>query len=68
MQAVLGFAFEHGLESTFLMDYDGAVGRTYQLYSTPTTYFIDPAGVVQDFQVGIVDLAWLTANVQRSTQ
>ena len=50
------------------MDNDGSIGGMYQLYSTPTTYFIDPNGVVQDNLVGVVGFDWLARNFERSTQ
>jgi hypothetical protein len=66
LDAVLGFADKYGLTSTFLMDRSDAIGAIYRLRSTPTTYFLDPSGVVQDIRVGAVNSSWLEKNVERS--
>lgn len=68
VQLVLDFAARYGLTSTFLMDTTGAIGSTYRLRATPTTYFIDPSGVVQDINIGVVTFNWLKTNVERSLQ
>ena len=68
LDAVLGFADKYGLTSTFLMDRSGAVGFNYRLGSTPTTFFLDPNGVVQDIRIGAVSFSWLEKNVERSLQ
>jgi len=68
LDAVLGFADRYGLTSTFLMDRSGTVGFNYRLGSTPTTFFLDPSGVVQDILIGAVSYSWLEKNVERSHQ
>ncbi|MCH8095216.1 MAG: TlpA family protein disulfide reductase [Chloroflexi bacterium] len=68
LDAVLEFAEKYGLTSTFLMDRSGAVGFSYRLTSTPTTYFLDPSGVVQDIRIGAVSYSWLEKNMERSLQ
>jgi len=35
-----------------LLDADGETAHTYQIRATPTTYLIDPEGVIQWSQVG----------------
>jgi len=65
---VLEFADRYGLTSTFLMDRSGTVGFNYRLGSTPTTFFLDPSGVVQDIRIGVVTFSWLEENVERSLQ
>lgn len=42
-----------------LMDPSGEIGRLYQLRGTPTTFFVDTDGVVQDIQVGFVTPEWI---------
>jgi hypothetical protein len=66
VQPVLQFAERYGLTSTFLMDPSGEVGSIYQLFSTPTAYFVNPQGVVQDINVGVVTFNWIEANLERS--
>ncbi|MCH7588281.1 MAG: TlpA family protein disulfide reductase [Chloroflexi bacterium] len=68
LNAVLGFADKYGLTSTFLMDRTGSVGFSYRLRSTPTTFFLDPSGVVQDIRIGVVSFSWLETNMERSLQ
>lgn len=68
LQPVLDFAARYSLTSTFLMDPSGEIGSRYQLFSTPTAYFVDPRGVVQDINVGVVTFNWIEANLERSLQ
>ena len=65
---VLEFAEKYGLTSTFLMDRSSEVGFDYRIGSTPTTFFLDPSGVVQDITIGVVTFSWLEKNVERSLQ
>ena len=65
--AVQAFAQKYNLAAPFLMDYSGEIGVQYQLFSTPTTYFIDAQGVIQDIQAGLVDLRWLEKNLSQSS-
>lgn len=50
------------------MDPTGAIGSIYRIRSTPTTYFVDLRGVVQDIRIGAVDFNWLLTNMERSLQ
>jgi len=50
------------------MDRSSEVGFSYRLGSTPTTFFLDPTGVVQDIRIGVVTFSWLDENVERSLQ
>ena len=68
LQPVLDYAKRYELTSTFLMDPSGAIGSIYRLRSTPTTYFLDQRGVIQDILVGPVNFNWLRTNVERSLQ
>ena len=65
---VLEFAEKYGLTSTFLMDRSSEVGFNYRLGSTPTTFFLDPSGVVQDIRIGAISYSWIEKNVERSLQ
>ena len=51
-----------------LMDPSGSIGAMYALFSTPTTYFVDGRGVIQDIVVGVLRLNWLESNLARSIQ
>lgn len=42
-----------------LLDESGAIGRTYGLRGTPTTYFINAEGVIEDVQVGFISQEWI---------
>lgn len=68
LQPVLDYAERYELTSKFLMDPSGAIGSIYRLRATPTTYFVDQRGVVQDIMIGAVNFNWLKANVERSLQ
>jgi peroxiredoxin len=57
--AVQGFAERHNLNSVIAMDMTGKIGREYQLLSTPTTFFIDANGVIQNIQAGVITLDWV---------
>lgn len=66
LELVERFVAQHGLSSSFLLDPGGDVGRLYQLRGTPTTYFINPDGVIQDFQPGFVNLNWIEHNLNQA--
>lgn len=57
------FAVKYGLESPTLLDENGAVGRLYGLRGTPTTYFINADGVIEDLQLGYVTIDWINAKL-----
>jgi hypothetical protein len=57
------FAVNYELESLMLLDERGAVGRTYGLRGTPTTYFINANGVIEDAQLGYITLDWINAKM-----
>ena len=61
------FASKYGLTSPFLMDPNSKTGRLYQLRGTPTTFFIDPKGVVQDSLPGFIKLDWIDSNFSKSS-
>ena len=65
---VEAFAARYGLESVFAMDFTGEVGAQYQLISTPTTYFVDPNGVIQNIHAGVITLDWIDSLTQRNAQ
>jgi cytochrome c biogenesis protein CcmG/thiol:disulfide interchange protein DsbE len=46
------FAQVHKLSFPILLDRDGSAGRSYDVRSLPTSFFIDPDGVIQDVVVG----------------
>ena len=58
------FAVKYELESPMLLDENGAVGRTYGLRGTPTTYFINADGVIEDLQIGYITLDWIDAKIK----
>ena len=61
------FASNYGLTSSFLMDPTGAIGAQYNLFSTPTTYFVDANGVIQNIQAGVVTPNWIDAQMRSSS-
>jgi peroxiredoxin len=66
LKAVESFVKQYDLASHFLMDPDGKIGRLYELRGTPTTFFINPDGVIQDFQPGFVTLDWIEQNLNQA--
>jgi peroxiredoxin len=46
------FAQVHKLDFPILLDQDGSAGRSYDVRSLPTSYFINPEGIIQDVVVG----------------
>ena len=53
------FAERHNLTSVIVMDMTGEIGKKYQLISTPTTFFIDSHGVIQEIKAGVIRLDWI---------
>jgi cytochrome c biogenesis protein CcmG/thiol:disulfide interchange protein DsbE len=51
-QAATAFAKELGLTFPVLFDRTGLVGNIYQLRAFPTTFFVDPEGIIQEVVVG----------------
>jgi DsbE subfamily thiol:disulfide oxidoreductase len=48
------FIEELGLTYEILMDNDGGVAMQYQVIGFPTTYFIDPNGIIKFLHVGVL--------------
>lgn len=57
------FAARHGLSYRFLMDRTGQITTTYEVTSTPTTYFIAPDGTIVDRASGVVSRDWLEDHI-----
>jgi peroxiredoxin len=57
------FIARHGLRYPFLLDIDGAVSQNYDIYTTPTTYFVDPDGVIAGILPGVVNQNWIEQNL-----
>ena len=62
---VADFIGRYGLDYPFALDETGEIGRNYNLYTTPTTYFITPDGVVQDIVPGVVSEFWIDNQMAR---
>ena len=56
---VEAFIDKYGLSYPFALDVSGTVGQDYRLYTTPTTYFITPEGVIQEMVPGLVTEFWV---------
>jgi peroxiredoxin len=41
------FASDFGMTFPVLQDTGGTTNRQYQIYGIPTTYFIDPSGIIR---------------------
>jgi peroxiredoxin len=46
-QVVRGFAAEFGMTHTVLLDGSGLVSNRYRVFAIPTSFFIDPEGVIR---------------------
>ena len=46
------FAADMGITFTILFDPDGEVGKRYQVSALPTSFFIDPKGIIQEVIIG----------------
>ncbi len=51
-EAAAAFARENGLTFPILLDEEGQVSQRYALQALPTSYFVDPAGVIREVVVG----------------
>jgi peroxiredoxin len=61
--AIENFIARYGLEYPFLLDSDGNISSSYKVFSTPTTYFVDPDGVIIDILPGLMSEQWLDRNM-----
>lgn len=59
-------AFLHRLHVTYpvVLDEDGTVAAQYVVMGIPTSFLIDPTGVIQSVKVGVVDPGYLTSQIE----
>ena len=62
--AINNFIAKYGLNYPFLLDIDGAISRNYNVYTTPTTYFVNPDGVIASILPGVVSRQWLDGQMK----
>jgi len=62
--AVADFISRHDLSYPFVMDTDGRISQNYNIYTTPTTYFVDPDGVITSVLPGLMTQQWVAANLE----
>jgi peroxiredoxin len=62
--AVADFISRHDLSYPFVMDTDGNISQNYSIYTTPTTYFVNPDGVIINILPGMMTQQWITANLE----
>lgn len=60
---VAGFMSDIGVELPVLLDPDGEVQRLYQVRGYPTSFFIDPQGIIRILQIGPMNAAQLDAHL-----
>ncbi len=63
--AIDDFVAKYGLDYQFLMDRTGQISTTYEVSSTPTTFFVAPDGTITDSITGVVTQGWLEENIGR---
>ncbi|MEY2631849.1 MAG: hypothetical protein RIR00_503 [Pseudomonadota bacterium] len=61
---VAAFIARLGISYPVLLDEDAAIARRYAVVGLPTTYFVDPAGVVRAKLVGEADAATFERHVR----
>lgn len=57
---------EQGYNWTFVLDGDGAVSNKYEIKEAPTSYFIDPEGIIRVEKVGKMSLETMEANLLKA--
>ncbi len=62
---VADFIDRYSLTYPLLMDRTGQTSTSYEVTTTPTTYFISPDGAIVDTMAGVVTQAWLEKNINR---
>lgn len=67
LEAAKDFAAQYGLESPVLLDSDGTVSQLYQLRATPTTFFVNRDGVIEDIAIGFVKLDWIEGKLAQQS-
>lgn len=58
-KTVKEFANKAGMNFPILLDSDGRVAQTYQIYAIPTTFVIDASGVIREKVEGALSLSRL---------
>ena len=62
--AVDAFILDQGLSFPVLLDISGEVSAQYQVNSMPTSFFIDPEGIIQEVVIGSMPEALLRTRVE----
>jgi cytochrome c biogenesis protein CcmG, thiol:disulfide interchange protein DsbE len=57
------FVDEYGVTYPILLDRDADVAIAYEAFGLPTTFFIDPDGVIQAKEIGVVTQESLSKNL-----
>jgi peroxiredoxin len=52
ISAVLDFVESNNLTFPILLDYEGSVSKNYQVQALPTTFFINPQGIIEEIVIG----------------
>jgi peroxiredoxin len=61
--AVEEFVDRYGLSYPFLLDTNGTTSLDYNVYTTPTTYFVNSDGVISAILPGIMSQQWIDQNM-----
>lgn len=62
---VKAFVEEYGLHFPVVMDLDGEVSRTYNIYAYPTSYMIDSNGIIQEIFQGAINYDTMVKSISR---
>jgi peroxiredoxin len=64
--AVTEFSTQLGLTFPVLLDLDGQITREYRVFSLPTSFLVDPAGIIRNIWIGQIPQALLRSQVQKN--
>lgn len=65
--ATEAFIEKYGLNYPFVLDPNGDVVREYGVRGVPTSFFLDPNGVIQSVQPGEISRDWIENNLTTSS-
>ncbi|WP_424767799.1 redoxin domain-containing protein [Paenibacillus sp. sgz302251] len=62
---LVSFSEKYELTFPIVMDLDGSVKQTYEVTAYPTTYFIDPRGIIQEIYPGVMNDDMIKQTIKR---
>ena len=65
---VSDFALQRGMTYPIVLDLDAHVARLYQVSAYPTTYFIDPRGLIAELYIGSLNAPLIQRRIHELSQ